>query len=138
MTIRDITKNGVLLARHIPGDAWTSNLSFFSNDSDFLQVGTWVYGTGRQLAAHRHNIVERSVNRTQEAIFVRKGRLTASIYDEDDALVERVELRGGDLLVLLAGGHGYLIQEDGTQVLEIKNGPYPGAEIDRVRLTNPQ
>jgi len=30
----------------------------------------------------------------------------------------------GDIIILLRGAHGYEILEDGTQVLEIKNGPY--------------
>ena len=40
----------------------------------------------------------------------------------------------GDVVILLRGGHGYDIIEDGTQVLEIKNGPYLGAEVDRRRI----
>ena len=32
------------------------------------------------------------------------------------------------------GGNGYDIMEDGTQVLEVKNGPYVGAEADRKRF----
>jgi len=39
-----------------------------------------------------------------------------------------------ETLILLKGGHGYEILEDGTRVLEVKNGPYPGAEVDRRRL----
>jgi hypothetical protein len=35
---------------------------------------------------------------------------------------------------LLRGGHGYEILEDGTQVLEVKNGPYLGPDVDRRRL----
>ena len=40
----------------------------------------------------------------------------------------------GDILILLTGGHGYEILTEGTQVLEVKNGPYVGAEADRRRL----
>jgi hypothetical protein len=40
----------------------------------------------------------------------------------------------GDILILLQGGHGYEILEDGTQVLEVKNGPYIGADLDRRRF----
>ena len=36
--------------------------------------------------------------------------------------------------MLLRGGHGYEILEDGTQVLEVKNGPYLGPDVDRRRL----
>jgi len=40
----------------------------------------------------------------------------------------------GDVAILLRGGHGYEILEDGTEVLEVKNGPYVGADRDRRRL----
>ena len=62
----------------------------------------------------------------------------ASIFDEEGGLVERLELGAGDTLILLNGGHGYEILEDNTQVLEVKNGPYPGAEADRRRIEWPK
>ena len=40
----------------------------------------------------------------------------------------------GEVIILLRGAHGYEILEDNTQVLEFKNGPYLGAEIDRKRI----
>ncbi len=134
MTARDIVHEGLVLARHLAADAWPEALAFHSADADFLQVGTWSYKAGRQLAAHRHNPVPREVGHTQELVFVRRGRLAATIYALDDTPVERIELRAGDVLVLLHGGHGYEILEDDTQVLEVKNGPYVGAETDRTRL----
>jgi hypothetical protein len=65
---------------------------------------------------------------------VRRGRLRARIYSPDDRLLATLEAGEGDLLMLLRGGHGYEILEDGTQVLEVKNGPYLGPERDRRRL----
>lgn len=35
---------------------------------------------------------------------------------------------------MMNGGYGYRILEDNTKVIEIKNGPYLGAEKDRRRL----
>jgi len=37
-------------------------------------------------------------------------------------------------LILLEGGHGFFIKEDDTVILEVKNGPYLGAEMDRHRI----
>ena len=48
--------------------------------------------------------------------------------------VAELEVKGGDVIILLRGGHGYDILEDGTQVLEIKNGPYVGPDKDRRRF----
>lgn len=133
--IKDGANEGLVLARHVPeADAWGDGLKFFSPDGDYQQVGTWGYGQGKQLLAHSHKEVSREVLWTQEVLYIRKGRVRATIYDTRDARVAELEAGAGDLLVLLRGGHGYEILEDGTQVLEIKNGPYVGADADRRRL----
>ena len=62
------------------------------------------------------------------------GLLRANVFDRVRRLAGQVDARAGECIVLLAGGHGYEILEDGTRVLEIKNGPYLGADADRVRI----
>ncbi len=135
MAITEITEGALVLARHVPAaDAWGDGLKFFSPDGDYQQVGTWGYGAGKTLQAHSHNEVTRNVLWTQEVLYIRAGRVLAEVYDTADQKVAELEAGAGDLLVLLRGGHGYRILEDGTQVLEIKNGPYVGADADRRRL----
>ncbi len=109
-------------------------LTFFTEDDDFLQVGSWKYAMGKKLPAHNHNRVERLSERTQELVYVLRGRMKASIYDESDRLLQECILATGDFLVCFSGGHGYEILEDDTIVLEVKNGPYVGAALDRRRL----
>lgn len=130
----EVTKNKEILARYIPAGSWKEGLSFFSKDDEFIQAGTWKYGKGKQLLGHIHNVVERKINRTQEVIYVVKGSIEASIYDLKGSFVEKLNANTGDFIILLNCGHGYTILEDGTQVLEIKNGPYLGPEIDRKRI----
>lgn len=125
----------VVLARHIPADeAWSAPLKFFSADEDFIQVGAWSYDAGKHLLAHTHNEVPRTFPRTQEALFVWKGSIRAHVYDTRREKIDEFVAREGDVVIMLAGGHGYDVLEDGTRVLEVKNGPYVGAEADRVRL----
>ena len=135
MAITEIKDGDLVLARHVPdGDAWGEGLKFFSPDSDYQQVGTWGYDQGKQLLAHAHNEVSREVFWTQEVLYIRQGRVRAEIFNVEDLKVAELEATAGDLLILLRGGHGYEIMEDNTQVLEIKNGPYVGADADRRRL----
>ena len=138
MNVKDIVNGkGQLLARHIPSElAWNEGLQFFSNDEEYQQVGTWGYEKGKQLLAHSHNEVVREVKWTQEVLYIKKGSIKAYIYDIDDSFVDEMTILEGDILILLYGGHGYEILKDGTQVLEVKNGPYVGAENDRRRLKN--
>lgn len=132
---REVIYEGKVIAKYIPGDNWPQNLSFYSADQDFIQVGTWRYDSGKALQAHVHKRCVREAEYTQEVIFVKNGELEADIYSEEGKLVESIRMRTGDCLILLAGGHGYRIINNDTQVLEIKNGPYFGPEKDRRRFS---
>jgi hypothetical protein len=57
---------------------------------------------------------------TQEVLFLRSGRLRANIFESNESKVAELEFNAGDVIILLHGGHGDEIMEDGTQVLEIK------------------
>ena len=131
----EVKEGDLVLARHIPAAAaWQDGLNFFSQEGDFIQVGVWGYGAGKELKAHIHNEVKREVLWTQEVLFVRSGKLRARIYNTQEELIKQLEVQAGDVIILLRGGHGYDILEEGPQVLEIKNGPYVGADLDRRRL----
>jgi len=134
MKTEKITDNGQVLAIIIRDAVWEKGLHFFSAEEDFQQVGIWGYDKGHKLAPHIHLDAPRMVARTQEVIFIKNGRLRADIYNENKKYLTSVELNKGDTAILLCGGHGYEILEDNTKVLEIKNGPYPGAEKDRERI----
>jgi len=135
MAVNEIKQGDLILARHVPAeDAWAGGLNFFSADEEYVQVGTWGYDDGKELLAHSHNEVSREVLWTQEVLYIRKGRIKAEIYNTEDEKIAELTAGEGDVLILLRGGHGYQILEDGTQVLEVKNGPYVGADRDRRRL----
>lgn len=134
MAVKEIIHDNIVLARYIPNEEWKPGLGFYSKDEEYVQVGTWGYDSGKELMKHIHNNVERRVERTQEVLYIRKGSIKVFIYDLKENLVEELIAKEGDTLILLDSGHGYEILEDGTQVLEIKNGPYLGAETDRRRF----
>lgn len=129
-----IEHEGRVLARLLRGSDWVEGLSFHSDDGDFIQFGTWLYPAGKQLQTHYHLPAPRSIGHTQEALVVMAGSVEAMVATEAGLEVARVVLGPGDVMVLLAGAHGYRILEDGTRVVEVKNGPYPGALLDRARI----
>lgn len=131
---KEITSQRQIIAKVIYSHEWRDGLSFFSDNNDYVQVGTWKYNGGKELLPHIHNEVSREVQRTQEVIYVRKGKLRAKIFTLDGKRVEEFDVAAGDTVILLNCGHGYDILEDGTEVLEVKNGPYLGAEVDRRRI----
>lgn len=132
--MKNIVCNEAVVARHITSADLSEGLNFYSDDRDFIQVGAWWYNEGKNLAPHIHNEVRRDINRTCETLYVISGSLEASIYDLKGELIDTFVAEAGDIVILLACGHGYRILSDGTKVLEVKNGPYPGADADRRRI----
>lgn len=134
MKLNRIECDGKLLAVFLKSEDWVEGLNFMSSDDDYLQVGTWNYNKGKKLLPHMHLEAMREIERTQEVVYVKEGKLKVDIYSDDKKYLKSLELNKGDTLLLLSGGHGYEILEDNTQILETKNGPYVGAEKDRVRI----
>lgn len=132
--MREFIHDDNVVARLITQQDIEDGLNFFSKDLDFLQVGAWRYEDGRELKAHIHNKVERVINRTHEVLYIIKGSVEARIYSLEENLTETLKVNSGEILVLLDCGHGYTILEDGTTVLEVKNGPYLGTDKDRYRI----
>ena len=124
---------GTLLAYTIPAEP-PAGLTPYSSDADFVQALHWRYDAGKRLQAHEHLQVPRSATHTQEVVVVLRGCMRTTVFDAAHKPIATVDLGAGEAMVLLAGGHGYEILENDTRILEIKNGPYPGAEADRVRF----
>lgn len=104
----------------------------FLTPSDFKQqVGFIVYPAGGEIQRHDHRPLERHLFGTAEVLVVQHGRCEIDIYSEERELVATRELRRGDIMLMVAGGHGFRMLED-TVFLEIKQGPYTGEnEKDR-------
>ena len=134
MKTEKIIDKDSILAIVIRDEDWEEGLNFVSSDEDYLQAGTWGYDKGKKLLPHIHLVAPREVLHTQEIVCVKNGRIRADIYTEKKEFLKSVELKRGDTIILLNGGHGYEILEDSSRVLEVKNGPYVGVERDRERI----
>ncbi len=133
--MREIKKNGIVLARHIKPEDIKPGLNFFSEDDEYVQVGVWGhYKNGKDLQAHIHNEFQRTAARTYEMLYIIKGSIEAAIYSFDRKFIEKLDVLQGEILILMECGHGYRITSEDTIVLEVKNGPYAGAEKDRYRF----
>lgn len=91
------------------------------------QVGFVVYPEGGEIGRHVHRPLERYLIGTSEVLVVRKGRCEIDIYNDDRELVATRELKPGDIMLMVGGGHGFRMLED-TVLLEIKQGPYTGLD----------
>ncbi len=97
--------------------------TFFTPAEFKQQVGFVVYHAGGEVKRHLHLPLERHLIGTSEVLIVRHGHCLMDIYADDRQLVVTTELRTGDVVLLVEGGHGFRILED-TAFLEIKQGPF--------------
>jgi hypothetical protein len=78
---------------------------------------------GTHIQAHIHNAVKREVQRTQEALIIRRGQLRVDFYNQDGACTQSRVLVAGDTILLVDGGHGFEVLEE-VEIIEVKQGPY--------------
>lgn len=99
----------------------------------FIQCASLILDKDVTFRAHKH--IERQREEMyipQESWVVISGSVHVKLYDLDDTRIWEAILMPGDISITLAGGHNYIILEDGTEVLEFKTGPYLGQENDKV------
>lgn len=105
----------------------------FLTSSDLSQQLAFMrHPAGKEISPHVHNSVERTVTLTQEALFIRKGRMRVDFYDDSRTYLESYELGDGDVILLIRGGHGFEMLEE-TDFIEVKQGPYAGDQ-DKTRF----
>ena len=100
----------------------------FLTPNDYKQqIGFIVYPAGGEVPRHVHRPLPRQLVGTSEVLLVRQGHCVADIYNDERELIASRELREGDVILLVAGGHGFRMLAD-TVLLEVKQGPYTGIE----------
>jgi len=115
------------LAYIIRADFSPAQTTFLTPPEYKQQVGFVVYPAGGEIQSHTHRPLERHIVGTSEVIIVKQGRCLLYVYDDDHKLIALRELCPGDLVLMVAGGHGFRMLED-TVLLEIKQGPYTGVD----------
>jgi hypothetical protein len=107
-------------------------IRFFTPPEFSQQLGCMRHPAGHLIEPHVHNPVRRAVHFTQEALFLRRGRLRVDFYSEAGAYLESRELSQGDVILLIRGGHGFEVLEE-VDMVEVKQGPYVG-DADKTRI----
>jgi mannose-6-phosphate isomerase-like protein (cupin superfamily) len=130
--VEKIEHEGAMLALIVRREFAESGIHFFTPNELSQQLAFMRHPAGKVIDAHVHNPVARTVAYTQETLFIRRGRLRVDFYGNDQAYLESRELRGGDVILLIQGGHGFEVLED-LEMFEVKQGPYAGDE-DKTRF----
>lgn len=114
----------------------TDGPGFVTDDKQPLQVGVMSLAPGHKIPAHVHRPHVRTVERTQEVLFVRAGKMLLTLYTSRGDRITEVMLGSGDAVVLLGGGHALeVFGPDRAEIFEVKSGPYAGnREADKYEL----
>ena len=131
--IERVESGGTVFALIVRKEPVEPGIHFFTPGHYSQQLGCMRHPAGHVIEPHIHNPVPRAVHITLEALFLRKGRLRVDFYAEAGTYLESRELGAGDVILLVAGGHGFEVLEE-VEMIEVKQGPYIG-EADKTRLT---
>ncbi|KKN17164.1 hypothetical protein LCGC14_0968640 [marine sediment metagenome] len=131
----NVKDQGVLLALggdiSEAGDGWT----FHGNRESPLQLGTCRLMEKTTLQPHDHKVRARITgHKTHEVIIVMAGSIEATFYGLDRRPIVSHILKAGGFVFLYDGGHGFHVLEDGTRLIEVKNGPFAPTEEDKERF----
>jgi hypothetical protein len=117
------------------GEDSPPGVHFLTDSQEPLQLATIRHQAPTVVGAHLHPERSREVRRTQEFLWVVRGSVRLDLYASDGSpATAGVVLLAGEAVLLLRGGHRVETLVDETELVECKGGPYPGAELDKVRL----
>jgi hypothetical protein len=121
--IEIIAKGGVELCYILRAEYAPVATTFITPPDYKQQVGFVVYPADGEVQRHLHLPLERHLVGTSEVLIVRTGRCILDVYDDEKEPVASREVRAGDVVLMVGGGHGFRMMED-TVFLEVKQGPY--------------
>jgi mannose-6-phosphate isomerase-like protein (cupin superfamily) len=131
--VEEVRIDGELFAIILPASFDKRGIQFFTANELSQQLASMSYSPGKIIPAHTHNPVRREVSYTQEALFIRKGKIRVDFFSRELEYQRSRVLGPGDVILLISGGHGFEVLEE-LNMVEVKQGPYAG-EIDKTRFT---
>jgi len=132
MMKEEIIIDGQLYAIILPASYDEAGIQFFTSNDLSQQLASMSYSPGKVIPPHTHNPVHREVSYTQEALFIRKGKVRVDFYSQKQEYRSSRVLGAGDVILLISGGHGFEVLED-LNMVEVKQGPYVG-DMDKTRF----
>jgi mannose-6-phosphate isomerase-like protein (cupin superfamily) len=130
--IERVTVGEQLLAIILRSDFAEPGIHFLTPDELSQQLAYMRHPQGKVIEPHVHNPVSRSVQFTQEVLFIRRGKLRVDFYGNDRSYIDSRILCSGDVILLATGGHGFEVLEE-IEMIEVKQGPYAGDQ-DKTRF----
>jgi hypothetical protein len=125
LMIEEIFLDGEVCAIILFASFDVPGIHFFTPPNLAQQIGSMSYSAGWIIPAHKNNPLRREIFLTQEALFIRRGKVRVDFYTDKGEYRKSRVLSSGDVILLIRGGHGFEVLED-LNMVEVKQGPYPG------------
>lgn len=133
--IERIEHNSIELAVIVRSSFFKEGIEFLTPSNYSQQLGYMCRPADYVIAPHVHNPIAREVHYTNEVLLIKSGSLRVDFYSADREYLESKVLKGGDVILLASGGHGFTMLEQ-TEIIEVKQGPYAG-DGDKTRFEQP-
>ena len=133
MAVESIEYNGVRYAELIWADTQVEQTTFFSPAASSFQFGLLAHQAGFVEPPHFHQPFRREIADLQQMFVVQRGVVAVQLFADSGQLLREIVMRAGDAIVLIHGVHAIRVLED-MQCITVKQGPFLGAEQDKVFL----
>lgn len=130
--IEKIKYGNIVYAIIVPKKFTKKGINFFTPPEFSQQLGYINYKKGHEIIPHYHNKISRIVNKTNEVLFIKKGKIRIDFFSgktKKKYLGSKI-LKTGDTILIAAGGHGFKVITD-CEMIEIKQGPFLSTESDK-------
>lgn len=130
--VEKVIYNNQLISLIIRNSFYKEGLEFFTDELSPQQLGYMNRDAGYEIPPHIHNKLIRSIDSTQEVLFIKSGKVRIDYYNENKIFLESKIVNKGDIILLASGGHGFYMVEK-SEIVEVKQGPYCG-DSDKTRF----
>ena len=137
MKVERIEVNGVTFAEVIRAGTTADHSTFVSRPESSLQLGLLAHQAGYVEPVHCHKPIVRAITDLQQFIVVQSGRVALTFHANDGALLREVLLAPGDGILLIEGAHSLRAIDD-AQCISVKQGPFLGADNDKIEINGPR
>lgn len=136
MEMEWIRYEGKVLAILLRDTPSTEGRHFVTPEDYILQLGVTKYPAGAHIVPHVHLESTKSSTSFLEFLHFEQGRAVLDLYTEEGKPFASREVKAGDAVLLVSGGHGLRVVEP-LVICEIKPGPYLGRDKDK-RMIDPE
>lgn len=98
---------------------------FLTDSQEEFQVGVMERPAGYSVKPHAHPRGEKTITGLSEFLYIERGSVRATVFDDAWTVLAEETLRPGDFLLFLRGGHSIEVLED-CRMIEVKQGPFLG------------